>query len=682
MTRARVAKAAVAAAAATAIVGLAACTGGDAAQSSPREPTLSAGASVSAPTGGLADPEGAAAMLPAIDAQPPTTLHVADGIPPPTNRWYSALAFGEQANPAFAEPLMITARDGGLVVGLPTISGSADAITATPGPTLQIHVEGGVGRPVVSRADPVGVGLTARDGDGADLVEYSAAAGWPAIGLTGLADATVLVSAPLERASGGAWVATIDGSRFVVVVDRAEVSDHAIDLEPGGTAVIGAVPEGGDAAAVAAALGDPVEAVEVAMGVGGIVATKLTYADSETVLAVPEGRTDGLECELGTYASVTGELHACRGRSMRWEVPAVAAPSSVDLSGASDEEIDAVRTALESDAMEDAELPPDTYFGAKALYRLATLAMIADELREERLRDELVGRLGAALTTWSELDGCETRDERCFEYDPTMRGVVGQQPAFGSEQFNDHHFHYGYFIAAAATAVALDPTLEEAIAPAIDLLAADIASTAASESFPALRVFDPFAGHSWASGTAPFAAGNNQESSSEAVLAWSALASWARTRGDDGLERTAQWMLALEADAAERLWVAPDLSAYPEYAHEIVSLTWGGAREYATWFSDEPSAKLGIQLIPMAPVQAHLAPGGDGSGSALTARVEEAGGATPGLPLADYVLMYSALAGPDARASAWSAAATWPDEAIDGGNSRTYLLAWIAAAPR
>ena len=121
-------------------------------------------------------------------------------------------------------------------------------------------------------------------------------------------------------------------------------------------------------------------------------------------------------------------------------------------------------------------------------------------------------------------------------------------------------------------------------------------------AFPAIRTFDPVEGHSWASGYSPFADGNNQESSSEAVSAWNGVALWAAVRGDGALGERAQWMLSAEADATRRLWLEPDLSGFPEFDHGIASLEWGAKRDYATWFSAEPSAMLGIQLIPMSPI--------------------------------------------------------------------------------
>jgi endo-1,3(4)-beta-glucanase len=84
--------------------------------------------------------------------------------------------------------------------------------------------------------------------------------------------------------------------------------------------------------------------------------------------------------------------------------------------------------------------------------------------------------------------------------------VVGMTPSFGSEEFNDHHFHYGYFLYAAAVLAANDPALAQRYAPVLNLLAAAIGSSAnggkgsSSETahFPDRRTFDAYASHSWA----------------------------------------------------------------------------------------------------------------------------------------------------------------------------------------
>ncbi len=209
----------------------------------------------------------------------------------------------------------------------------------------------------------------------------------------------------------------------------------------------------------------------------------------------------------------------------------------------------------------------------------------------------------------------------------------------------------------------------------MDLVAADIGSNASNGSFPDRRVFDVYAGHSWASGTSPFADGNNQESSSEAITAWTGLAKWAKSSGNDALEAEAIWMLSTEAQAGLDYWTNFDNAEpiYSGYGHKIVTLNWGGKRDYATWFSPEPAAMLGILVIPMSPASTYL--GGDPD--RITANVAEATGGKFDQKFGDFLLMYAALAGDDQRKTALDKARTLADEWIDDGNSRAYLLAWL-----
>lgn len=64
-------------------------------------------------------------------------------------------------------------------------------------------------------------------------------------------------------------------------------------------------------------------------------------------------------------------------------------------------------------------------------------------------------------------------------------------PSYGSDEFNDHHFHYGHFLYAAGLLAAGDPALAERWAPVADLVAKDYGSPSASSHFPAHRTFDP-----------------------------------------------------------------------------------------------------------------------------------------------------------------------------------------------
>jgi hypothetical protein len=648
--------------AAAALISLAGCSGGP-------QVNATGGGSTAAPGAGIAvDPS----ILPQTSVGHPPAMRVGAGVIPPTNRWYSSLVFSTEPLPVFPLPLSFTPAKDGFSLGLPRVTTSANTIAGGARADVSVTIAGADALPVVTAADLVAVTVAWAH------ASVTLAAGWPVVALsaTSATDATL---SPAFADTGGVPTATVDGVVYGVVVRGGSLRGSALHLDAGGSAQLFAAPAGTSAADFAAALTTPVASVTVTPGQSGDKSTTTLDSGTTTVLAMPaeRARQSGLTCDLGTYLTVDGAFSVCRGSAVTWGVPRVDPTSTLDLSHLTKDQRSAIAAALAQDVAATPTPPADSYFGPKALYRLANLMTLADQLGDGATAKSIATTLDAQLRLWGDPAGCVARHERCFVYDPTVHGVVGLAPSFGSEDFNDHHFHYGYLLYAAAVAGTRDPALARDIGPVMDLVAADIASSSTTASFPRDRVFDPFAGHSWASGYAPFADGNNQESSSEAVNAWNGAALWAKVRGNDALGAESRWMLAQEADAAERLWLAPDLSPFPGYQHSIVALQWGGKRDYATWFSAEPSAILGIQVIPGSPVAAqYLRRGGD----AINTAISGVGSLQPGAPLADYVLMYGALAGKAAAARAWDKALTWPAASIDDGNSRAYMLAWIAAA--
>ena len=207
------------------------------------------------------------------------------------------------------------------------------------------------------------------------------------------------------------------------------------------------------------------------------------------------------------------------------------------------------------------------------------------------------------------------------------------------------------------------------------LLASDIARPTASDNFPAMRVYDVYASHSWASGTSPFADANNQESTSEAVAAWVGLRLWAETSGDQALADQAAWMQSTEADTALKYWLNfnVDDPLYAPLEYSYLPLNFGGKRDFATWFSPDPEAGLAIQVLPVTPASTYL--GVDRA--RVATNVDEALTAdTFNRTYGDLLLAYWALSGPEARKQAIELAETVP---IDDGFSRSLLLAWLYA---
>ena len=117
---------------------------------------------------------------------------------------------------------------------------------------------------------------------------------------------------------------------------------------------------------------------------------------------------------------------------------------------------------------------------------------------------------------------------------------------FGNTYYNDHHYHWGYFIHAAAIIGHLDPHWLLLNKDWVDTLVRDAANPTASDPyFPFSRMFDWFQGHSWAKGLFESADGKDEESSSEDAFFAYAMKLWGSVIGDKSMEARGNLMLAI-----------------------------------------------------------------------------------------------------------------------------------------
>jgi endo-1,3(4)-beta-glucanase len=625
----------------------------------------------------------AAAELPHV-AGSTGPVRVADDLAPPTNRWYSGMFLGAEPQPVFAMPLAVEADASGVAVGLPRVSASERTITAPFAPELRLGLA--TDAFTATRADPVSVTATYTS-SGTPVGELDLAEGWPYAGYTALEDQDVTLPAGTEARDDGRWLATAVGdTTYGLAVARADGSRRAV--APSGEALgLGR----GETLLVFAARQDrtlaqlergavPVHGTSTSYAVrGGQARTRIAYdtpAGRSTVLAaMPHQRLDRPQV-VGRVDSLYGPLRLVRSHTLDSRVRAVRPDATLRLDGLGREARAELREQVVADvAAEVAGSAPreDTYFGGKDVHRMAQLTRLAEAAGADEAARTIRERAVSALDAWLGGDAeCAADATRCFSYDTAWKGVVGRTTSFGSEEFNDHHFHHGYFLSAAALLAEGEPRLLDRWRPTLTALAEDIASPATNGALPALRSFDPYTGHSWAAGRSEFADGNNQESSSEAINAWNGLAAWAEADGNRALARQATWQLSLEMASARAYWLEP--RHLPKaFDHSIVSLNWGGKREWATWFSAEPSAMLGIQLLPMPSVLAQ----GPVDRQRVRASVAEASAGGFDTMFGDYLAMYLALAEPR---RALDIGRGLPDAAIDDGNTRSHLLAWLLAA--
>ncbi|GAA1953063.1 glycosyl hydrolase [Microbacterium deminutum] len=639
-------------------------------------------------SGGTVFPDGAVSAalrkLPQVSTTPMPTARLADGLIPPTNRWFSGLVFGDAPQPVFPLPLSFSLTGTGFDFGVPAVVTGADTISAGPSSDVSAEFPTAV-TSTVTAYDDASVTIELRDAGDTALGSVTIAEGSPIVSFTPASTTTIrLATPPAAAGSGGLFTATV-GDREYGIITAGTVHGSELAVAKGDTVTWFAVPTGHDAKELVSSAHGVAKVAGTYSVAARKATTTLAYGTSdakETLIAVLPHQYSSLaapaasSCDLGTYETVYGTMHLCAGRTLSWTVPLLKPADTLALDAVDGSTKDTIRAQLAADVKLPAKLPDDTYFGGKALYRLANLLQLADQLNDTDSAAIARKRLVAALTDWTTADRCAKATTRCFVYDPAVKGIVGKVSSFGSDQFNDHHFHYGYLLYAASVAIADDPKLADRLSPVMNLVAADLATDGASSYFPDHRVFDTYAGHSWASGYVPFRDGNNQESSSEAIAAWNGLALWADITKNAALGVEARWMLANEAATAQAYWLGFDASesVYKGYGHSIVSLNWGDKRDYSTWFSAEPNAKLGIQLIPMMPAADYLA--GDAGRIADNLREAAAGGYD--VQFGDYMLMYDGLQSRSAAADAYARAAH-ASVLIDDANSKTYLLAFLAS---
>ncbi len=231
--------------------------------------------------------------------------------------------------------------------------------------------------------------------------------------------------------------------------------------------------------------------------------------------------------------------------------------------------------------------------------------------------------------------GCSFNDETqtCRNEFPNCPSYSDPGLNFGNGFYNDHHFHYGYLIYAAAVVSNYDYVWARKYFEQVLLLIRDIANPSTHDRFfPQFRHKDWFLGSSWASGIAtlggqPYPNGRNQESSSEAIHAYEGVAlygsvcmhAWGDGTAADQLDAKnaviarrvslmGRLLASTEVRSAQRYWHVlhgdtPSKTIYPrQYTPAVVGMMWQTMAQFQTWFGNSPFLVYGIQLMPLTSI--------------------------------------------------------------------------------
>lgn len=311
----------------------------------------------------------------------------------------------------------------------------------------------------------------------------------------------------------------------------------------------------------------------------------------------------------------------------------------------------------------------DTYFSGKMLAKLSRILLITKEMKDicqdadkfgqdylqvcQELSLPTTSHFDAALDhlrssteiwingtaqtpfvydgKWAGLSSCGCHfnedTQQCNNVFPDCPSFSDPGLDFGHAFYNDHHFHQGYHIYAAATIAYFDEEWGKKYFENVLLLIRDIANPSFEDKyFPVYRMKDWYLGNSWAGGISrAYPNGRNQESSSESIAAYEAVSLfgsvmievWSKNKDTPENEKkvsvsrhvrdVGRLLTATELRAADRYWhvrqSGPKSGIYPlEYKPFAVGIMWNMMAQFQTWFGNAPHLAYGIQLLPLTPV--------------------------------------------------------------------------------
>lgn len=255
----------------------------------------------------------------------------------------------------------------------------------------------------------------------------------------------------------------------------------------------------------------------------------------------------------------------------------------------------------------------DTYWGGKDLLRAGQCLDIASLTGRTALAEDLREKLRGALADWFTYTPGEP--EHYFARYSRWKALIGFNDSYGSFQFTDNHFHYGYFTMASALLALHDPVFLPEFGPMATLVAKQYANWDRKDpEFPFLRTFDIWEGHSNAGGFGG-PNGNNQESSSEAMQSWAGLFLLGSALGNEGMRDAGAMGFAMERAATMQYWfndpawkIGPEASNWPAaYKHSVGGIVFSAGQAFATYFSGDPGWIYGIQWLPVSTALDYLA---------------------------------------------------------------------------
>ena len=261
------------------------------------------------------------------------------------------------------------------------------------------------------------------------------------------------------------------------------------------------------------------------------------------------------------------------------------------------------------------------YFTGKAALKYANLCLMARDTNVVNDSDVLASKCIAKLQ--QEFGNfLNNAWEFPLIYDNVYRGISSSAAFaqndpwvdFGNSVFNDHHYHYGYWITASAILKHLDPawTQLSKLESMVENLLRDVVNPSTADVyFPTFRHFDWYAGHSYSHGVTPFSDGKDLESTSEEMNLYYGLYLWGKTSNVPSWQNLGELMMKVNKRSINTYFLMQDDNEAhpPEFIkNKVMGIYFDNKVDYATWFCGEPECIHGIQMIPASPINEFFRP--------------------------------------------------------------------------
>ncbi|CAF0913646.1 unnamed protein product [Adineta steineri] len=322
----------------------------------------------------------------------------------------------------------------------------------------------------------------------------------------------------------------------------------------------------------------------------------------------------------------------------------------------------------------------DYYFTGKAFHKYALLCLLAEYYRETTLLDKCIKTLEAGFDVL--ITG---KNGNALKYDTTWYGLVsasGLAPSqeladFGNSYYNDHHYHWGYFVQTGAILAHLDPAYTPKMKNWVDFLIRDANNPSPQDTnFPQFRYFDWFSGHSWSQGLFESADGKDQESTSEEINFHYGLALWGLATNSATTQGLGRLMCAVAKRAIQTYFLMDSANTVmpKEFiANKVTGIFFENKADYATWFGANPEFIHGIQMLPSTPIteEVRLPKFVEEEWTTIVSKVvANAAGGWKSILYTNYAIIN--------RGEAFNQLLTAP---LDDGLTRTWALYWCATRP-